>query len=108
MADARQLLAEALAKLDAMSTLEHFEVDKALEPAGKAAKKSGEKVDELRFEYVAVYLALYDEPNVWGTVYGPEMSSIDPAGNRFVTSPMSNSRRNATNRMPSFVDCRCS
>ena len=73
MADARQLLAEALAMLDAASTLEHYEVNKALEPAGKAAKESGEKVDELRFEFIAVYLDLYDEPNVWGTYYGPEM-----------------------------------
>ena len=39
MADARQLLAEALAMLDAASTLEHYEVNKALEPAGKAAKE---------------------------------------------------------------------
>ena len=67
MADARQLLAEALAMLDAASTLEHYEVNKALEPAGKAAKEAGEKVDELRFEFIAVYLDLYDAPNVWGT-----------------------------------------
>ena len=78
MADARQLLAEALATLDAASTLEHYEVNKALEPAGNAAKESGEKVDELRFEFIAVYLALYDEPNVWGTYYGPEMSDTPP------------------------------
>lgn len=88
MADARQLLAEALAMLDAASTLEHYEVDKALEPAGKAAKKSGERVDELRFEFIAVYLALYDEPNVWGTYYGPEMSGIDNDGNRFDMPPL--------------------
>ena len=24
-----------------------------------------------------MYLALYDEPGVWGTYYGPEMSRID-------------------------------
>ena len=88
MADARQLLAEALAKLDTASTLEHYEVNKALEPAGKAAKESGETVDELRFEFIAVYLALYDEPNVWGTYYGPEMASIDNDGNRFDTPPL--------------------
>ena len=35
---------EALAKLDAASALEHHEVDSALEPAGKAAKESGEKL----------------------------------------------------------------
>ena len=40
MADAQQLLAEALAMLDSASTLEHYEVNKALEPAGKAAKES--------------------------------------------------------------------
>ena len=88
MADARQLLAEALAMLDAASTLEHYEVNKALEPAGKAAKESGEKVDELRFEFIAVYLDLYDEPNVWGTYYGPEMAGIDNDGNRFDTPPL--------------------
>ncbi len=88
MADARQLLADALAMLDAASTLEHYEVNKALEPAGKAAKEAGEKVDELRFEFIAVYLALYDEPNVWGTHYGPEMSVIDNDGSRFDTPPL--------------------
>jgi hypothetical protein len=75
MADARQLLAEALATLDTTSVLDHYEVNKAIEPAGKAAKESGEQVDELRFEFIAVYLALYDQPNVWGTYYGPEMST---------------------------------
>lgn len=53
MADARQLLAEALAMLDAAFTLEQYEVKKALEPAGKAARESREKADELRFEFVA-------------------------------------------------------
>jgi hypothetical protein len=88
MADARQVLAEALAMLDAASTLEHYEVNKALEPAGKAAKESDEKVDELRFEFIAVYLALYDEPSVWGTHYGPEMGSVDNDGNRIDTPPL--------------------
>ena len=76
MADARQLLAEALSVLDTASTLEHYDVDKALEPAGKAAKESGEKIDELRFEFIAVYLAPYDEPNVWGTYYGRDMVDV--------------------------------
>lgn len=88
MADARQLLADALAQLDAPSSLEHHAVIKALEPAGAAAKEAGETVDALRFEFIAVYLALYDEPNVWGTNYGPEMSSIDKDGNRFDTPPL--------------------
>lgn len=88
MADARQLLAEALSTLDAASTLEHYDVNNALESAGNAAKESGEKVDELRFEFIAVYLDLYDEPNVWGTYYGPEMSSIDNDGNRFDRPPL--------------------
>lgn len=88
MADARQLFADALAHLDAPSSLEHYDVSKALEPAGAAAKESGETIDELRFEFIAVYLALYDEPNVWGTYYGPEMSSIDKDGNRFDTPPL--------------------
>src|SRR5690606_22319830 len=60
----------------------------ALELAGKAAKESGETVDELRLEFIAVYLALYDEPNVWGTYYGPEMSSIDKDGNRSDPPPL--------------------
>ena len=47
--------------------LQHYDVHKALEPASKAAKLSDEKIDELRFEFVGVYLSLYDEPNVWGT-----------------------------------------
>jgi len=88
MADARQLLAEALATLDAASTLEHYEVNKALEPAGKAAKESGEEVNELRFEFIAAYLDLYDEPNVWGTQYSPEMAGIDDGGNRLDMPPL--------------------
>jgi hypothetical protein len=87
-ADARQLLAEALATLDAASTLEHYEVNKALESAGKAANESGEEVDELRFEFIAVYLDLYDEPNVWGTHYAPEMAGIDDDGNRLDIPPL--------------------
>lgn len=88
MADPRQLLAEALAKLDAPSSLEHHAVNSALEPAGKAAKESGETIDELRFEFIAVYLTLYDEPNVWGTYYGPEMSTITKDGKQFDTPPL--------------------
>lgn len=45
-------------------------------------------VSELRFEFIGTYLALYDEPNVWGTYYGPEISSIDKDGNRFDTPPL--------------------
>jgi len=88
MADARQLLVEALATLDAARMLEHHEVNKALEPVGMAAKESGEKIDELRFEFIAAYLALYDEPNVWGTHYGPEMAGIDSDGNRVDMPPL--------------------
>ena len=79
------LLKTALITLDAASPLEHYEVRTALEPVGKAAKEAGETIDELRFEFIGVYLALYDEPNVWGTYYGPEMSSVDKDGNRFDT-----------------------
>lgn len=79
------LLKTALITLDAASPLEHYEVSTALEPVGKAAKEAGETIDELRFEFIGVYLALYDEPNVWGTYYGPEMSSVDKDGNRFDT-----------------------
>jgi hypothetical protein len=70
MADARQLLADALASLDAASTLEHYEVNKALDLAGKAAKESGETVNELRFEFIATRLTIYDEPSGRGTYFG--------------------------------------
>ena len=85
MSNARQLLSEALATLDSASTLEHFEVNEALEPIGKVAKEARETVEELQFEFIGVYLDLYDEPNVWGTFYGPTFSSFDEDGNRFDT-----------------------
>ena len=88
MADARQLLADALASLDAASALEHYEVTKALDPAGKAAKESDASVNELWFEFIGTYLALYDELSVWGTYYGPEMSRIEKDGNRFDKPPL--------------------
>jgi len=88
MANARQLLADALASLDVASALEHYEVTKALDPAGKAAKESGAAVNELRFEFIGTYLALFDEPNVWDTYYGPEMSREDKDGNRFDKPPL--------------------
>ncbi len=69
MDDARQLLAEALAMLDAPSTLEHYDVSNAFGPAGNAAKESGEGFDELRCEFIRAYLDLYDERSAWGTYY---------------------------------------
>jgi hypothetical protein len=88
MPDVRKMLDSVLGRLDAAGTLEHHEVNAALEPVGKAAKQAGQTVDELKYEFIAVYLALYDEPNVWGTYYGPEMSTIDKDGNRHDTPPL--------------------
>ncbi len=86
MTDARQFFAEALAALDAASTLEHYEVRKALELAGKAAKESGETIEELRFEFIASDLDLW--PTHWGTIYGPRMSSIAEDGRQFDSPPL--------------------
>ena len=88
MSEARELLSDALTQLDAANTLEHYEVNAALEAAGKAAKESGEEIDELRFEFIAAYLALYDKPYVWGTYYGPEMSTVAEDGQRFDAPPL--------------------
>ncbi len=88
MATVRQLLTEALAALDVASTLERHEVLHALETVGKAAKESGENVDELRFELAAACLALYERSRVWGTCYGPEMGTIDKDGKRIDIPPM--------------------
>lgn len=87
MADARQLLAEALAALDVAATLEHYEVSTALELAGKAAKESGEVVEELQFEFVACYLDLEEGLTHWGTHYGPQGGSITGDGHRIDSPP---------------------
>ena len=71
MADARQLLGEALAQLDATTKLERHEVAAALEPIAKMATEAGATIDELQFEQIAAELALYEEPYVWETFYGP-------------------------------------
>ena len=88
MSDARQLLADALASLDAASALEHYEVTKVLDTVGAAAKESGVTVNELRFELIGTELALCDEPNEWGAYYEPELSRNNKAGNRFDTWPL--------------------
>lgn len=64
------LLDSALAKLEAPTKLEHYEVSTALEPVAKAAKEAGETIDELRFEFIATRLTIYDEPNGRGTYFG--------------------------------------
>lgn len=74
MADVRQLLNDALAQLDAVGHLEWHQVSTALEPVAKAAKAAGTTNNELRFELISAYLALYDEPGAWGTCFGPELS----------------------------------
>jgi hypothetical protein len=78
MAEFRQQLADVLAQLDTAVTLEFYEVNSALEPVKQAAKAAGQTVDELRFEFIAMYLILYDEPNVWGTHDGPVISNTPP------------------------------
>ncbi len=85
MADIQRLLAETLTKLDSQSTLELYTVENWLEPIINTSKESGETIDELQFELTALYLTLYDEPDVWGTRYGPEISSITADGKRIDT-----------------------
>lgn len=88
MSEVQKKLNDVLTQLDAADTLEHHEVNTALDSVSKAAKESGESIDELKYEFIGVYLGLYDEPNVWGTYYGPEMSTIDNEGKRCDTPPL--------------------
>ncbi len=78
MDELRRQLAEVLAQFDTAKALEPYEVRSALEPVKQAAKEADVTVDELRFEFIAMYLVLYDEPNVWGTHEGPELSDKPP------------------------------
>jgi hypothetical protein len=64
----RQLLIDMLAELDRVVKLDRFEVTAALERVAKAAKVAGETVAELRYELIAAYLVLYDEPCEWDTL----------------------------------------
>lgn len=89
MADARQLLADALAGLDAATTLERHEVLAALDPAAKAAKEAGVVVEELRFELIAAELVLYDHRTDWDTYFGPWASGTTEDGQRVDTPPLS-------------------
>jgi len=78
MDELRRQLAEVLAQFDAAKALEPYELISALEPVKQAATAEDQTIDEVRFEFIAMYLVLYDEPNVWGTHEGPELSDKPP------------------------------
>jgi hypothetical protein len=84
----RQLLIDMLAELDRVVKLDRFEVTAALERVAKAAKVAGETVAELRYELIAAYLVLYDEPCEWGTHFGPEFSQSTADGRRIDSPPL--------------------
>jgi len=88
MSEVRKMLDDVLTQLDAARTLEQHEVNSALDPIGRAAKESGETIDELQYEFIAVYLNLYDEQREWGTFYAPQMSVVDDDGNRHDSPPL--------------------
>jgi hypothetical protein len=56
MSEVRKMLHDVLSQLDVARTLEHYEVNTVLEPAGKTAKESDESIDELKYEFIGVYL----------------------------------------------------
>lgn len=76
----RQRFADVLAQLDAEHNLERHQVTSALEPIIEAAKEAGVEIEELEFERVAAELSLYDEASVWGTHYGPWLTTETSSG----------------------------
>lgn len=88
MSEVRKMLDDVLTQLDSAQTLEQHEVSSALDSVGRAAKESGETINELQYEFIAVYLNLYDERREWGTFYAPIMSIVDDDGTRHDSPPL--------------------
>jgi hypothetical protein len=88
MADAYQLFQETLRRFDGTTKLEWHEFGATLEEVARDAKARGEVVEGLQFELIATSLVLNDEPDVWGTYFGPESSRVSNDGTRVDWPPL--------------------